>query len=146
MNKNMYKETILPNISKPIIFGLLLILSCISANAANTLIIKAHHPSDKSTVVRIWRTPSNKYIIRTSYSTNMEDYDQEVLYQNQKKVDYNGFAKRITFTMSDDSYWVLAYKDSVYTIVYGFYSEALNDIISISYIIDYINKEAYKNL
>lgn len=142
----MYKNLSCLKYSKSIILGLLLILSCISTNAANTLIIKAHHPRDKSTVVRIWRTPSNKYIIRTSYSTNAEDYDQEVLYQNQKKIDYDGFAKRITFKMSDDSYWVLAYKDSAYAIVYGFYSEALNDIISISYIIDYINKEAYKNL
>ena len=146
MNKNMYYKFISPKILKPIIYSLLLILSCISANAANTLIIKAHHPKDKSTVVRIWKTPSNKYIIRNSYSTNAEDYDQEVLYQNQKKVDYDGFAKRITFKMSDDSYWVLAYIDGTYAVVYGFYSEALHDIVSISYTIDYINKEAYNNL
>lgn len=121
-------------------------LSCISIEAANTLIIKAHHPEDKATIVRIWRTPENKYIIRTSYSDKQDDYDQEVLYQYQKKVEYDGGAKRVTLKMSNESYWVLAYMNNTYAIIYGFYSEALNKIVSKSYTIDYINKEAYKNL
>lgn len=38
------------------------------ASTDNTLIIKAHHPNDNKTIVRIWKTPENNYIIRTSYS------------------------------------------------------------------------------
>lgn len=67
------------------------------ASADNTLILKAHHPNDNKTIVRIWKSPKNDYIIRTSYSDKKEDFDQEKLSQQQKKVEYDGFAKRVIF-------------------------------------------------
>lgn len=123
-----------------------LFFSFTTAFSANNLLIKAHHPSDKNTILRIWKTPKNEYIIRTSYSNQENDFDQEKIYQYQKKVDYDGFAKRVTFKCSDDSFYVLAYKDNQYAIVFGFYSDALKDIVSVSYIIDFINKKEFDNL
>lgn len=48
-------------------------------------ILKAHHPNDNKTIVRIWKSPKNDYIIRTSYSDKKDDFDQEKLSQQQKK-------------------------------------------------------------
>ena len=35
---------------------------------------------------------------------------------------------------------------SVYSLVFGFFSEALNDALSVSYKIDYINEKVFNNL
>ena len=102
-------------------------ISIFAANG-NVLLLKAHHPKDKNTIIRIWKTPKNEYIIRTSYSLDKDDFDQEKLTQYQKKVEYDGFAKRVTFKTSDDSYYVIAYVSGEYALVFGFYSEALNNI------------------
>lgn len=48
-------------------------------------ILKAHHPNDNKTIVRIWKSPKNDYIIRASYSDKKDDFDQEKLSQQQKK-------------------------------------------------------------
>lgn len=48
-------------------------------------ILKAHHPNDNKTIVRIWKSQKNDYIIRTSYSDKKDDFDQEKLSQQQKK-------------------------------------------------------------
>lgn len=90
--------------------------------------------------------PKNDYIIRTSYSDKKDDFDQEKLSQQQKKVEYDGFAKRVIFKTSDNAYYVIAYANGKFTFVYGFYSEALNDIVSVEYTIDFINKSAFNNL
>lgn len=116
------------------------------ASADNTLIIKAHHPNDNKTIVRIWRTPENDYIIRTSYSDKKDDFDQEILSQYQKRVEYNGFAKRIILKTSNGECYVIAYADEEFAFVYGFYSEALNNIVSVEYTIDFINKAVFNNL
>ena len=39
-------------------------ISIFAANG-NVLLLKAHHPKDKNTIIRIWKTPKNEYIIRT---------------------------------------------------------------------------------
>ena len=122
---------------------------CLCANSfAQTkhLLIKAHHPNDKNTIIRIWKTHENSYIIRTNYGEDTDDFDQEKLYQFQKKVEYDGFAKRVIFKTSDEAFYVLAHMDGQYAFVYGFYSTALDDIVSIAYTIDYINKNLFKNL
>lgn len=75
-----------------------------------------------------------------------DDFDQEKLTQYQKKVEYDGFAKRVTFKTSDDSYYVIAHVSGEYSLVFGFYSEALNNIVSVDYIIDYINRQTFNNL
>ena len=116
------------------------------AATGNVLLIKAHHPKDKNTIIRIWKTPKNEYIIRTSYSLDKDDFDQEKLTQYQKKVEYDVFAKRVTFKTSDDSYYVIAHVSGKYALVFGFYSEALNNIVSIDYITDYINRQTFNNL
>lgn len=90
--------------------------------------------------------PKNDYIIRTSYSDKKDDFDQEKLSQQQKKVEYDGFAKRVIFKTSDNAYYVIAYANGKFTFVYGFYSEALNNIVSVEYTIDFINKSAFNNL
>lgn len=115
------------------------------ASTDNTLIIKAHHPNDNKTIVRIWKTPENNYIIRTSYSDKKDDFDQEKLSQHQKKVEYDGFAKRVILKTSDNAYYVIAYANEKFAFVYGFYSEALNNIVSVEYTIDFINKSAFNN-
>ena len=120
-------------------------ISIFAANG-NVLLLKAHHPKDKNTIIRIWKTPKNEYIIRTSYSLDKDDFDQEKLTQYQKKVEYDGFAKRVTFKTSDDSYYVIAHVSGEYALVFGFYSEALNHIVSVDYIIDYINRQTFNNL
>lgn len=116
------------------------------AQEKNALIVKSHHPNDKNTMIRIWKTPKNDYIIRTSYSNETDDFDQEKLYQYQKKVEYDGFSKRVTFKTSDNSFYVIAHVDGEYALVYGFYSEALKNIVSTTYIIDYINQKAFNKL
>lgn len=116
------------------------------ASTDNTLIIKAHHPNDNKTIVRIWKTPENNYIIRTSYSDKKDDFDQEKLSQYQKKVEYDGFAKRVILKTSDNAYYVIAYANEKFAFIYGFYSEALNNIVSVEYTIDFINKSAFNNL
>ena len=134
---------------KYIKFIITVVVLCFSINTfAQTkhLLTTAHHPNDKNTIIRIWKTPDNNYIIRTSYSNKEDDFDQEKLYQYQKKVEYDGFAKRVTFKASSEIFYVLAYTNKQYAFVYGFYSEALNDIVSISYKIDYINENLFKNL
>lgn len=89
------------------------------AATGNVLLIKAHHPKDKNTIIRIWKTPKNEYIIRTSYSSlDKDDFDQEKLTQYQKKVEYDGFAKRVTFKTSDDSYYVIAHVSGKYALVF----------------------------
>ena len=108
-------------------------ISIFAANG-NVLLLKAHHPKDKNTIIRIWKTPKNEYIIRTSYSLDKDDFDQEKLTQYQKKVE------------SDDSYYVIAYVSGEYALVFGFYSEALNNIVSVDYITDYINRQTFNNL
>ena len=86
------------------------------------------------------------HIIRTSYSNKEDDFDQERLYQYQKKVEYDVFAKRVTFKTSSEAFYVIAYVNEQYAFVYGFYSDALKDVVSIYYEIDYINKNLFKNL
>ena len=115
------------------------------AQTSNTLIVKSHHPNDVNTVIRIWRTPENKYIIKTNYSDKADDFDQSIVYQQNKTVDYDGFAKRVTFKEAD-TYYVLAHVSGEYALVFGFFSEALNTVVSANYVIDYINKEAFNNL
>ena len=116
------------------------------ASTDNTLIIKAHHPNDNKMIVRIWKTPENNYIIRTSYSDKKDDFDQEKLLQYQKKVEYDGFAKRVVLKTSDNAFYVITYANGEFAFIYGFYSEALNNIVSIEYTIDFINKSAFNNL
>lgn len=118
----------------------------LSAASVNKLILKAHHPKDTNTIIKIWKTPESKYIFRTSYSSRENDFDQEILYPHQKKVEYEGFAKTIIFQASGDVYYVIALKNSKYSFAFGFFSEALNDVVSVSYIIDYINKELFYDL
>ena len=135
------------NYIKLFIISLLLIFSINAfAQTKNTLILKSHHPNDKNTVIRIWKTPKNDYVIRTSYGNETDDFDQEKLYQFQKKVEYDGFSKRVIFKASDERFYVIAHVDGEYALVYGFYSEALKDIVSVSYIIDYINKKVFNEL
>ena len=110
------------------------------------LLVTAHHPNDKNTIIRIWKTTDNNYIIRTSHSNKEDAFDQERLYQYQKKVEYDGFAKRVTFKTSSEAFYVIAYVNEQYAFVYGFYSDALKDVVSIYYEIDYINKNLFKNL
>ncbi len=64
---------------------LLLFSINVFASTDNILLIKAHHPNDKNTIIRIWKSPQNDYIIRTSYSNKKDDFDQEKLSQYQKK-------------------------------------------------------------
>ena len=116
------------------------------ASDDNTLIIKAHHPTDNKTIIRIWKSPKNDYFIRTSYSDEIDDFEQEKLTQQQKTVEYDGFAKRVIFKCSDNAYYVIAYVNEQYAFLDGFYSEALNTIVSAEYTIDYINKSAFNNL
>lgn len=66
------------NYIKLFITSVLLIFNVnVFAQTKNTLIIKSHHPNDKNTIIRIWKTPKNDYIIRTSYSDDTDDFDQE---------------------------------------------------------------------
>lgn len=135
------------NYIKLFITSVLLIFNVnVFAQTKNTLIIKSHHPNDKNTIIRIWKTPKNDYIIRTSYSDDTDDFDQEKLYQFQKKVEYDGFSKRVTFKTSDECFYIITHVNGEYALVYGFYSEALNNIISISYVIDYIDKKVFNEL
>ena len=115
------------------------------AQTSNTLNVKSHHPNEVNTVIRIWRTPENKYIIKTNYSDKADDFDQSIVYQQNKTVDYDGFGKRVTFKVAD-TYYVLAHVSGEYALVFGFFSEALNTVVSANYVIDYINKEAFNNL
>lgn len=41
---------------------------------------------------------------------------------------------------------MIAYANEKFAFVYGFYSEALNNIVSVEYTIDFINKSAFNNL
>lgn len=84
--------------------------------------------------------PENNYIIRTSYGDKKDDFDQEKLSQHQKKVEYDGFAKRVILKTSDNAYYVIAHANEKFAFVYGFYSEALNNIVSVEYTIDFINQ------
>lgn len=129
-----------------IISALLLIDINAFAQTKNTLIVKSHHPNDNNTVIKIWKTPKNDYIIRTSYSNETDDFDQEKLSQFQKKVEYDGFAKRVIFKSSNNSYYVIAHVNGEYALVFGFYSEILKDVISVDYIIDYIDKKVFNDL
>lgn len=131
---------------KFVITAIMLCFCICSFAQTKQLLIKAHHPNDKNTIIRIWKIPDNNYIIRTTYSNKEDDFDQEKLYQYQKKVEYDGFAKRVTFKTSSETFYVLAYTSEQYAFVYGFYSDALKDIVSISYRIDYINENLFKNL
>ena len=131
---------------KFIIICMFMMLSInVFAQTSNTLIIKSHHPNDENTVIRIWKTPENNYIIRTTYSNKSDDFDQSKIHQYNKTVDYDGFAKRVTFKASETVY-IIAYASGKYAFVVGFFSEALNRIVSADYIIDYINKDAFNNL
>lgn len=129
-----------------IISALLLIDINAFAQTKNTLIVESHHPNDNNTVIKIWKTPKNDYIIRTSYSNETDDFDQEKLSQFQKKVEYDGFAKRVIFKSSNNSYYVIAHVNGEYALVFGFYSEILKDVISVDYIIDYIDKKVFNDL
>lgn len=129
-----------------IISALLLIDINAFAQTKNTLIVESHHPNDNNTVIKIWKTPKNDYIIRTSYSNETDDFDQEKLSQFQKKVEYDGFAKRVIFKSSNNSYYVIAHVNEEYALVFGFYSEILKDVISVDYIIDYIDKKVFNDL
>lgn len=129
-----------------ITYALLLVSINIFASTDNILLIKAHNPNDQKTIIRIWKSPQNDYIIRTSYSAKIDDFDQEKLSQHQKKVEYDGFAKRVILKTSDNAYYVIAYANEKFAFVYGFYSEALNNIVSVEYTIDFINKSAFNNL
>ena len=126
--------------------ALLLVSINIFASTDNILLIKAHNPNDQKTIIRIWKSPQNNYIIRTSYSAKKDDFDQEKLSQHQKKVEYDGFAKRVILKTSDNAYYVIAYANEQFAFVYGFYSEAINNIVSVEYTIDFINKSAFNNL
>ncbi len=140
--KRKYMKTI-----NLIITCVLLLFSInVFASTDNILLIKAHHPNDKNTIIRIWKSPQNDYIIRTSYSNKKDDFDQEKLSQYQKKVEYDGFAKRVIFKTSDNDSYVIAYLNEKFAFVYGFYSEALHDIVSVEYTIDFINKKVFNNL
>lgn len=110
------------------------------------LLIKAHHPDDKSTIIRIWKTPENKYIIRTNYSEDTDEFDQEILYQHQKSVEYDGFAKKVVFQASCEAFYILAHVNGQYAFVFGFYSNAINNIVSVSYMIDYIDENLFNDL
>lgn len=135
------------NYIKLIIIGVFLSFHInVFAQAKNTLIIKSHHPNDKNTIIRIWKTPKNNYIIRTSYSDETDDFDQEKIYQFQKKVEYDGFSKRVAFNTSDESFYIIAQVNGEYILIYGFYSEALKNIVSISYITDYIDQNVFNEL
>lgn len=126
-----------------------IITLCLCANSfaqTKQLLIKAHHPNDKNTTIRIWKTFENNYIIRTNYGKDENDFDQEKLYQHQKRVEYDGFAKRVILKTSDETFYVLAHIDGQYAFVYGFYSDALDKIVSVAYIIDYIDEKLFKNL
>ncbi len=129
-----------------ITYALLLVSINIFASTDNILLIKAHNPNDQKTIIRIWKSPQNDYIIRTSYSAKKDDFDQEKLSQHQKKVEYDGYAKRVILKTSDNAYYVIAYANEKFAFVYGFYSEALNNIVSVEYTIDFINKSAFNNL
>ena len=112
---------------------------------SKTLIVKCHHSNDVNTVIRIWKTSDNKYIIRSNHGNDPDDFDQSVIYQYNKTVKYDGFAKRVTFQVSD-TYYILAHVSGEYALVFGFFSEALNTVVSANYIVDYINKEAFNDL
>lgn len=132
---------------KLFIVSILLLLNINAlAQTKNTLIIESHHPNDKNTIIKIWKTPKNDYIIRTSFSKETDDFDQEKLYQSQKKVEYDGFSKRVIFKASNNSYYVIALVNGEYALVFGFYSEALKNVVSVSYIVDYIDKKAFNEL
>ena len=125
------------------------VILCLCVNSfaqTKQLLIKAHHPDDKNTIIRIWKTPENKYIIRTNYSEDTDEFDQEILYQYQKKVEYDGFSKRVIFKASSEIFYVLAHVNAQYAFVSGFYSDALNDIVSVTYIIDYIDESLFNGL
>ena len=126
-----------------------IVMLCLCTNSfaqTRQLLVRAHHFYDKNTVIRIWKTPENNYIIRSNYGKDPNDFDQEKLYQFQKKVEYDGFAKRVVFKTSEDTFYVLAHVNGQYALVYGFYSDALNDIVSADYIVDYINENLFNNL
>ena len=133
------------NVVKFLIIQIALIFCC-NTFAQNSLLVKAHHPNDKKTIIRIWVTPENNYIIRTTYSEKQDDFEQQRLMQWQKKIEYDGFAKNVIFTPSDKTFYIVSYSNSVYSLVFGFFSEALNDAISVSYKIDFINEKVFNNL
>lgn len=115
-------------------------------NDTKKLIIKAHHENDINTVIRIWKTNKNKYIVRTSYDKIGEDFEQSVLEQFNKEVKWDGFSKSVIFNFSSDSNWTITYRNSAYFVVYNAYSDALKSVISVNYIIDYIDKQLFNDL
>ena len=126
-------------------------LFCSTSYAANTndtkkLIVKAHHEDDMNTVIRIWKTNKNKYIVRTSYDKIGEDFEQSVLEQYNKDVKWDGFSKSIIFNMSSETNWTLTHRNNEYFMVFNAYSNALKSVITVNYVIDYIDKQLFNDI
>lgn len=129
------------------IITIVMLFLCVSSFAqTRQLLVKAHHVKDKNQIIRIWRIPENKYILRTNYGKYEYYFDQEILYQHQKKVEYDGFSKRVTFKDSSEMFFVLTHVNEEYAFVCGFYSDALDDIVSTIYVIDFIDEKLFENL
>lgn len=130
---------------------LVMTLFCITSNAANPndtkkIIIKAHHENDVNTIIRIWKTNKNKYIVRTSYDKIGEDFEQSVLEQYNKEVKWDGFSKSIVFNMTSETNWTITYRNSEYFVTFNAYSAALKSVITVNYIIDYIDKQLFNDI